>query len=354
VAFAVGAWSAAAQAKTAVHSLTGNARFQLGNAAPIPIGFTAPPNGRIDAVPGAFVMQTTGPDPKQMTIPPGQLKAPAVPRAAGNFQHATPVFQVYTAISFSFPAPGRGGVLRAGGRTGPPTVRFCPGMTPWSPCPTPDAGPGLEGLVRYTKTAAQFGGALQGRLGGAANVAMRVSGTPPGTVTAIFALADPPPTAAQGGPFGFTITATAAAPAPPNGVGVFLGAPNGTLIGPPIWQDPTAYGLPNTLTSYGCPWTTGRVTVSESAGIGGGPSLFIFTGSDNRVNGVGTISLVSGSISNRGVSGPTGNRGWLNLTVGPRIDPVPAISGRGLAAVVGLVALAGGYALRRRDRDGRG
>ena len=84
----------------------------------------------------------------------------------------------------------------------------------------------------------------------------------------------------------------------------------------------------------------------------GPDEIFTFTGSDNRVNGVGTISLVAGGVSDRGVSGPNGNRGWLNLTVGPVIfdGPIPAVSHGGLAAVFGLLALAGGYALHRKGR----
>jgi hypothetical protein len=348
--FAVGTWAAAAQAKTAVHSLTGNARFQIGNGLPIPIGFTAAPAGKVKAVPGAFVMQTTGPDPKQMTIPAGQLTAPAVPFVLGLPGFGSALGQVYTAVAVSLPGAGLGAVLKAGGRTGPATVTFCPGVPLGSPCTGPGAGPGINGLVRYTKTAAQFGGAVQGRFGGTANIAILAGGVAPGTVTVIFALARPPATGAQGGPFGFRTTDSGPAPEPPNAVGIFYANGNGTLIGPPIWQHPTAYGVPNPMTSYGVPWTTGRITISVTAALGP-DEIFTFTGSDNRVNGVGSISLVAGGVSERGVSGPNGNRGWLNLTVGPRTGLVPAISGRGLLAVVGLLALAGGYALRRRTRD---
>ena len=39
-----GAWSAA-QAR--IHSLSGNARFQIGNGLPLPIGVTPVPNGKV-------------------------------------------------------------------------------------------------------------------------------------------------------------------------------------------------------------------------------------------------------------------------------------------------------------------
>jgi len=345
---AVGLWATTAQAQTKVYSLAGNARFQIGDGLPVPIGFTPAPNGRVAAVPGATVVQTTGLDPKKMIFQPGQLTAPGNPMVKGVFPANCAVFQVATAIPVSFPkAPV---TLSAGGRTGASTVSFCPGQTV-----TPAGNPGclspamgtINGLVRYSRTTAQFGGTLQGDFGGQADVAIGVGTTPlPGTVTAIFALATPAPIGAWGGRFGFANTTPGAAPPPPNGVGGFVANGAGTLVGPPIFQHPTAFGTPNPATSFGGPWTTGRLTISVTA-VCGYPEIFIFTGSDNRINGVGTISLVAGAVSNRTLSGPNGNRGWLNLTVGPRTVPTPAISRGGLAFAFGLFALAGGSALWR-------
>jgi len=106
-------------------------------------------------------------------------------------------------------------------------------------------------------------------------------------------------------------------------------------------------GLANPATSYGGPWTTGVLTVSQPAALGSA-ELFVLSGSDARVNGVGSISLVSGSVSDRGVSGPNANRGWLNIQLGVAEIVTPSMSGPGLAAVFGLLALAGGYAIWRR------
>ena len=67
-----------------------------------------------------------------------------------------------------------------------------------------------------------------------------------------------------------------------------------------------------------------------------------------------SISLVSGAMSDRAVSGPNANRGWMNLCVGAPngIDcpqfTVPTMGTHGLVALMGLIALAGGYMLRRR------
>ena len=86
-----------------------------GNGIPIPIGFTPAPVGRINAVPGAVVTQTTGPDPRQMTIPPGQLTAPGTPvLLGGGFGMGWAFFQVQTAIGLSFPGPGLGGGVQGG------------------------------------------------------------------------------------------------------------------------------------------------------------------------------------------------------------------------------------------------
>ena len=56
------------------YSLTGNSRGQIGDGLPIPIGFTPAPNGKIPAIPGARVTQSSGPDPKQMSFKAHQLK----------------------------------------------------------------------------------------------------------------------------------------------------------------------------------------------------------------------------------------------------------------------------------------
>ena len=72
-------------------------------------------------------------------------------------------------------------------------------------------------------------------------------------------------------------------------------------------------------------------------------------GGDARIDGKGTISLVSGAISNRQVSGPNANRGWIRLNLMRSPEPgVPALSPVALAATAGLMLLAAGYAMRRR------
>ena len=359
--FAAGVWSSTAQAQPA-YSLTGNARFQIGNGLPIPVGFTPAPNGAVLATSKAFVVQTPGPDPQVMKIKPGAFTiAPTPPRNIGLFPQNNALFQVQTGVGLSVPGASRfttagpgtkwvtfGGTLSAGGRTGASTVTFCAGsvVTPTGNpgCTNPNNGV-INGLMRYTKTVAQFGGQANGSVSGTANIAIRAGGTPPcawtpaTSCTAIFAIANPSTVGAQGAPFGLYNSSAGAAPNP--GVALVNANAQGTIT-TVVATLPYA-GLPNPATSYGGPWTTGMITITVNAASP--PETFVLSGSDARVGGQGSISLVNATIANRGVSGPNANRGWLNMVVGHR--NIPAVSAPGLAAAFGLLALAGGYALRR-------
>lgn len=328
------------------HSVSGDARFQIGDGLPIPIGFTAAPHGKVNIPPGAVISVTGATHPKTLNVLTGATH-PGTPAVIGVFLQNSNVFQVKTAI----PLAGKAGTWAPGLRTGPAVVTFCGGFTAAAtgtgpPCPSAAAGK-INGLMRYSKITNQFGGPNQGSVGGIADVALRVAGTPPGVVTAIFAFANPAGTGAQGAPFGWFNQTAGAVPNP--GVLVAVANANGTLL-TNVATVPNP-GLPNPATSYGGPYTTGMLTVSVPAAVGGA-EIFQLTGADNRnSSGIGTISLVSGSVANRGVSGPNANRGWVNLTIGPPIfNPItmPAVPVGGLAAAFGLLALAGGYAVQRR------
>ncbi len=84
----------------------------------------------------------------------------------------------------------------------------------------------------------------------------------------------------------------------------------------------------------------------------GSPEIFVISGFDNRTatNHVGSISLVAGAVSDRVLSGPNVNRGWLNLVVKQPFGLVPAMTAPGLAAAIGLLALVRAYFVRRRVR----
>jgi hypothetical protein len=152
--------------------------------------------------------------------------------------------------------------------------------------------------------------------------------------------------------FGFTNMSVPTAPSP----GVFFAnvGPAGTVL---TLLTPLAPGLTNAGTSWGGPWTTGMLTAS--APTAGPPGKFTLTGSDMRTvgstgpsneGGAGSLSLVAGGFSQRTISGPNANRGWLNFTIGPKVSHIPSLPLYGAAALVGLTALSGAYVLRRGNR----
>ena len=157
----------------------------------------------------------------------------------------------------------------------------------------------------------------------------------------IFARNTPLPTAAIGAPFGFSATTARSAPNP----GRFYASVSSAgaitnIVNPNTGLGP---GTANPVRSFGGPWTTGMLTVSVTQNPGDTDEIFMLTGSDNRVNGIGNISLVAGSISHRNLSGPNANRGWLNFQVVP--EPTRVLM---LVAGLSLLALLN-RALRRRS-----
>ncbi|MCP4039951.1 MAG: hypothetical protein GY733_23600 [bacterium] len=347
----------AATASATVHPLNGNGRFQIGDGLPIPATFQAAPNGRVLPVTGAVVSQT-GTDPMALKFQGSELKAAVVPFMIPVLATNGVVFQVKTSLGVSYPDGAY--TLSSGGRTGASVVSFCPGsaVTPTGNpgCASAAAGGGpFKGLMIYTKTSNQFGGAMTGRIYGGADVAIRGSFTMAsptmglGTgfkINMALANANTSGTGAAGNAFGGN--GVTASPAPPSGMLTgTVNFPAGTIVS--IATTNPSAGVPNPATSYGAPWTTGQVVVSETLALAG-TEMFTLTGADSRVSGVGSISLVAGGLSNRAVSGPNANRGWLNLSIGSPLGSLPSMSGPGIAALVGLMSLAGGYAMRQRRK----
>jgi len=349
-------WSSTAAAQTQ-HPLSGNMRYQIGNGLPIPISFGAVPNGAIDAIEDAVVTQQPG---GTITLQPGQFTHPGTPMAIPVFGANNNIFQVNTAIPVQFPAPGPAAVFAPSGRTGANTVTFCAGQTvtamgnPGCIGPAVGNAVGVNGLMKYTRTAGQLGGPGSARLTGTAGLYLNgnglTSGNLPcnsGTQTAcqvVLGKATPAGTAGQGLPFGATVGTPGSAPNP--------GKFNASIAGNGLVLSFTTVGVgagaTNKATSYGGPWTAGTLTVSVTANAGA-PEVFVLTGSDVRQGtGQGSVSLVSGSVSNRQVTGPNANRGWLNMSIKPPFGVVPAMTTPGLAAAIGLLALAGAYIVRKR------
>ena len=344
----------AATASATVHPLSGNIRFQIGDGLPIPIGFSAPPAGKVLPVSGAVVSQPAGADPRALVFAGGEFKHDVLPFNLPVFALNPAVFQVLTSLGVTYPLGAN--TLSAGGRTGAATVNYCQGqvVTPTGDpgCATAGAGPGVNGLMIYTATGNQFGGPMSGRVFGGADVALFGGGDLPpctGTMCVIaMALASPNSTGTGGIGNAFGGSGMSPGAAPPSGIltGMVNAAGKVTTATPTTNLNP---GLANPASGGGAPWTTGVVKVSVTAALAGA-EVFTLTGGDSRVSGVGSISLVSSGASNRSVSGPNGNRGWINFEVGEGIGALPSMSGPGIAALVGLMGLAGGYAMRQRNK----
>jgi hypothetical protein len=272
----------------------------------------------------------------------------------------------------------------AGGRTGPATVTWCAG----SPAPTASFNPGClaanetasggaplaNGLIRYTATRNQFGGPTRGKTVGTAQVYFNAGQLTQGQVPCIgfdgvnvnpaclvaISQATPATDSVFGGAFGATNTN----PADVNPTGVWIAniqtvmTPGGstlrgaiTALITPITTmngvNPTGVPKPFTgqaASSWGFPLTTGMLTLSVTANVGLEDEKFVRTGFDGRNStGSGLVTLVSGTVSNRSLSGSNGNRGWLTLRI-----PEPGVLAAGSAALLML----GGchWLVRRRQR----
>lgn len=337
------------------HSLTGSMRFNIGSL-PLPITGVPSPAGAIHQVPGATVMETG----TQVVIAPSQFTfnsamSRVIPLAPVN--PAVP--QVATDLSFQWPKSQA--TFKAGGRTGAATVHWCPGQTVTATgdpgCADPSAGGVIPGRLVYTKTVAQFGGAARGLVGGHANVALKAPGlalpckfigvaTPNTACQVSFVQADPAATGVAGGAFNDFVSIASPALNPgkfhvnmtANG---FISAITPTGLG--------AAAATNGGTSFGAPWTTGMINITQPSALGN-PETFTITGADARAaNGVGSLSLVAGYISTRATSGPNGNRGWLNMQIGTSPN-VPMLPLYGVLTLAALTALSGAYKLRHRER----
>ena len=140
------------------------------------------------------------------------------------------------------------------------------------------------------------------------------------------------PTSIGGGPFGNTTIDMPVAVAP--GIFVVGVATDGSVF----FKTPTPSGNPaptNQAHNWVAPWTTGRVTVKATKAQGS-PETFILSGSDGRVDGIGSLSLVTGAVSTRTLTGPNANRGWLNLWITHEVD-IPALPSWGFPMLAVLL-----------------
>jgi len=367
-------WTVSAQAQTAQYSLTGGGgQLQIGGGLPLPIQLTNPtatmtvfPQLLIPVAPGQHIITGTTlmAAQQKLVIPTGVLSKPPAQLTLGQFGQNPTLYAVATNLNWVWPtAPA---VLSTLARTGAKTTTFVTA---------------LGNNIRYSNVLAQ-------KFGGPARIAINPgppAGYMPAVAVTIFGIAVPGPgnppcthTAlvppfpgpgnpacvaglAQALPTGFAAPgwvvnnfvatpggtpAAVAAGGPIPGVGIGKFGANGTISFFTFTPAGTMAGFTNMAGSFGYPWTTGMLTISAPLAAGA-PEIFTITGMDNRTaGGAGTIQLVSGSLSQRTLSGPNADRGWLRLDLVPFVA-TPAMPPAMLVGGAGLMALAFGYAVRR-------
>jgi hypothetical protein len=349
-------WVGAAQAQTYYSIVSGGGQLQLGHGLPFPLQPSTSSMGGKTSMGGPIgtgmnfpdklliplntdpakrlVKQTAGPDPKQITVPPGVFRRKAAgPMTLGVALNNPKIFQVRTNLSFT--APGfASAMFKAGGRTGAAIQTFF--------------GTPAGSIARYTKTAAQFGGPAMTKELVASPVrvwANALSAKLPcknpafgGGNASCFAylIAAYPNSMVAAGGVANNVQSTPGVPVPMTPGKVAVSVPN--LTGMISMSKSTGKtGLSNMAVSSGFPWTTGKITLSQPKAIGA-PEKFTITGSDQRGKGtnppgVGTLSLVSGSLSNRTKFGPQSNRSWARYTLP---EPNPVLGALGALAMLGV------------------
>jgi hypothetical protein len=345
-------------------------------------------------------------DPRSLMLPPGAFAYDGGPVSKGVIRSNPNVFAVRTNLAIVHPHPGTttmGGAaigsvfgsntFGAGPRyrTGAYIASWCVGL----PAPTASFNPGCaapdsfgfssyscygscvntpttNGLVRYLATKNQFGGSVQTRVAGTVQIFFNEGGLALGDLPCVWGATLDTAVSPKVNPDCVVGLATKeiantavpvrfgakrSSPAQSNPTGVFtahIGA-NGTILGyktGPL-QTITTGGtamLPKAVagqatTSWGLPFTTGRMTISvtQNAGAPTQQEIFSRTGGDQRTaGGQGIVVMVAGAVSARSISGPNGDRRWLTLNV-----PEPSALGAGAA---GFLALLGCHAIARRRR----
>jgi hypothetical protein len=342
-------WGTAAQAQSQ-HSLVAGSggQAQIGGGLPLPIQVftlgTTP--GQAAIVPPLLIPANPTPIVNQtalgaITVPASILAlTPTAIQKQPTFASNPSVFQVNTALDYAWPSA---------------TATFAPGGGPAGGAGIFIGGGPPTGVITYTNAGAAFGGSALFAVAGNAGLAAggAIIGQPVtvyinymGQVASMAtgaALVGAIPNGAQYG--ATTAAATVTTPgvqADPGFMGGAFGA-GGTVLAS-VQCGPTCPGLlNNVLGDKGFPWTTGMITVSQPAAVPA--EIFYLSGTDTRPGGVGSgnISMVSGTLSNRSLSGPNANRAWVSLQL-----PEPTA----LAGAAGALLMLGAcHSMVRRRRS---
>ena len=286
------------------------------------------------------------------------------------------VIQVST--QFVFNGPKSDGVMKAGFAFSSPHGRqaadftWCKGA-PANPACAGPASTGLggsgtaNGLVRYEAGGNAFGGTMRQVLGGAGDLSIKV-GTGPlavlhnviggGGGSQIFggAYADTNTNALAGGPItlpGYTLVSGVPQLKPGVNTSTITGAcpggtPSGCLLhtGVQVNAGPASTNLNN-----GFPFTTGKITAQVTLVAGTVPETFTTTGSDMRsgASGGGSMSLVAGGVTLRGSGSYYASLERVKVDFVSGGTGAPSMAPVGIVTITTLMALAGGFALRRRS-----
>jgi len=356
-------FAGAASAQTYYSITGGGGQAQIGDGLPLPIQVNKTPGmgpiGTGTMFPPLLIpvntkaskrlVKQTGVSPAAMKVPPGVFKrVPATPKVIGVALNNPKVFQVKTKLSFSGPANVKGTMTfkKNGVRT--MTASF--------------AGAPTGAVATYSGSTNRFGGPSQTRVAVLSKIGVWVNpgamlpckhpalGGANGSCLAPLVPAYPMTLAAAGGAMtvagkvtaGTTVTTPGAPAAKSPGV-VALSIPNTTGIIAVSKNIKNTGTLTNMAVSVGFPWTTGKVVLSQPSALAVA-ERFTITGKDSRTGmGAGTISLVSGALSNRKLSGPNANKSWARYTLP---EPGPAL---GAAAALAVLGLCHGL-VRRRSR----
>lgn len=376
-----------AQAQNAYPIAGGGLQYQIGGGLPLPIQLTSPaytgtnfppllvpPVGGTTA-PTGFILQTTGPDPKDITAVYPVMSKPAGFAKIGVWANNSGLYQVATNLSVVWPNPAQ-----IGNQPQPMTVHLAKSGRTGANVTTWATGLGAGSTIKYSTLGQRFGGPAQFSVGNPGTKpagalftgvnatiwlippALRPAGFPPcahpafggANPACVAALGQAVPgtgTAVWGAPTFATVNTPGGLPAalatnpttkpkkgPKPGVMV-VSADAAGLVLKSAFTGGGATGFTNMASSTGFPWTTGMITLKAPL-VG---ETFTITGMDTRVSGVGTIQLVSGTLSRRAASGPNANRAWLSLNV-----PEPSAM-LATGAALALLGLCHGLA-RRRSR----
>jgi hypothetical protein len=289
----------------------------------VPTGPGVWPPLRIPPAPGVTIMQGPG---GTLTLPPHVLSrpAPGIPVASPRLLWNPFLFQIATSGSYGWPAT---------------TATLAPGGGPGSTVFATPSG----GSVAYSGGVNAFGGPARFAL--SAGPAARAPGAPvtlwinrmaqpPGpTDTAVLVPVRPGALPGSAG----TKLSNHGGTIPSNLVNAYVGASGTILASAPFGTFAPTSAL---IAGYGFPWTTGTVTISQPNLSP--PAVVVLSGTDQRVNGVGNISLVAGGLSHRSLTAWQANQGWIRMTL-----PEPSAAA-GLATALASLGLCQRLVRRRR------